>query len=103
MYRDFSDSFVPARGIDSIAVSPAIVFLATCPQCQREQLQRGFTAADLMGLLYSGYPVQAYCVFCEASWPVGLQKRVELGEMVAAVCGLRDHSHQQSIDTQNFR
>ena len=86
-----------------MTVSPEIVFLATCPRCQCEQLQHGFTAADLMGLLYSGYPVQAYCVFCERTWPVGLQKRVELGEVVAAVCGLRDHAHQQSEVTQNFR
>jgi hypothetical protein len=86
-----------------MTVSPEIVFLATCPRCQCEQLQHGFTAADLMGLLYSGYPIEARCASCYKSWPVELRKRVELGEVVAAVCGLRDHAHQQSEVTQNFR
>ena len=51
-----------------------------------EQLQDRFTAADLMRLLYGGYPVEAYCDFCDEFWTVSIQKRVELGEIVAAVC-----------------
>ena len=68
-------------------MSQAIAFAATCPQCKREQLQDGFTVADLMRLLYVGYPVEAYCAFCCEFWTVSLQKRVELGEVVAAACG----------------
>jgi len=68
-------------------MSARIVFAATCPQCKREQLQTGYTLSDLMRLLYGGYPVEAYCVVCEDFWPVTVQKRVELGEMVAAACG----------------
>jgi hypothetical protein len=68
-------------------MSQPLVFATTCPQCKREQLQEGFTVADLMILLYGGYPIEADCVFCKESWTVSLQKRVELGEVVAAACG----------------
>jgi hypothetical protein len=68
-------------------VSQAIVFASTCPHCECEQVQDGFTVADLMRLLYSGYPVEAYCVVCDEFWPISVQKRVELGEVVAANCG----------------
>jgi len=39
-----------------------------------------------MELLYVGYPIKAHCVSCGEVWTVS-QKRVELGEVVAAVCG----------------
>ena len=68
-------------------MAEALVFSAKCPQCGREQLQDGFTVADLMRLLYGGYPIEAYCAFCNAFWTVSVQKRVELGDLVAAVCG----------------
>jgi hypothetical protein len=38
-------------------------------------------------LLYGGYPIEAYCTFCDEFWIVSIQKRVELGEFVAAACG----------------
>ena len=69
-------------------MSARIVFAATCPRCKHEQLQTAYTVADLMRLLYGGYPVEAYCAVCEDFWPVAVQKRVELGEMVAAACGV---------------
>jgi hypothetical protein len=68
-------------------VSQAVDFSATCPHCKREQLQEGYTLADLMRLLYGGYPVEAYCALCDEFWIVSIQKRVELGEFVAAACG----------------
>jgi hypothetical protein len=68
-------------------VSQAIVFASICPRCNREQVQDGFTVADLMRLLYGGYPIEAYCVSCDQFWPVNLRKRVELGEVVAATWG----------------
>jgi len=68
-------------------VTQAVDFSATCPHCKREQLQDGYTLADLMRLLYGGYPVEAYCALCDEFWIVSIQKRVELGEFVAAACG----------------
>jgi hypothetical protein len=70
------------------AVTPAIVFVVTCPQCKREQLQHGFTITDLMGSLYDGAPIDAHCGSCEQVWAISRQKRSELGEVVAAVSGL---------------
>jgi hypothetical protein len=67
-------------------VSLAIDFSGTCPHCKREQLQEGYTLADLMRLLYGGYPIEAYCALCDEFWIVSIQKRVELGEFVAAAC-----------------
>jgi hypothetical protein len=40
-----------------------------------------------MILLYGGYPIEAFCEFCGEFWTVSLHKRIELGEVVAAVCG----------------
>ncbi len=68
-------------------MSHVIEFAATCPRCKREQLQESFTLADLMGLLYGGSPIKAYCSSCDGFWTVNVQKRVELGELVAARCG----------------
>ena len=67
-------------------MSQAIVFASTCPRCEREQVQDRFTVADLMRLLYGGYPVEAYCAICDSFWPVSIQERVELGDVVAVAC-----------------
>lgn len=75
-------------GVACPVMSQAITFGSTCPHCKREQLQDRFTAADLMRLLYGGYPIEAYCAACDESWPVSIQKRVELGDLVAAICAL---------------
>jgi hypothetical protein len=64
-----------------------IVFAGTCPRCGHEEVQDGFTVADLMRLLYGGFPIEAYCTACEEFWTVSVHKRVELGEMVAAAWG----------------
>jgi len=68
-------------------VSQAIAFAATCPQCKREQLQDDYALADLMSLLYGGCPIEGHCVFCDQFWTLSVQKRVELGEAVAAAWG----------------
>ena len=75
------------NALNSPAVSQAIVFVETCPRCKRERVQEEFTVADLVRLLYGGYPIEAYCPECDVFWPVSLQKRVALGEVVAAAWG----------------
>jgi len=67
-------------------MSQAIVFVSTCPSCNSEQLQDAFTVAALARLLEGGHPIEAYCTICEAFWPVSLQKRVELGQVIAVTC-----------------
>jgi hypothetical protein len=43
-------------------MSLAIGFASTCPHCERERVQDRFSVPDLMRLLYSGYPIEAYCM-----------------------------------------
>jgi hypothetical protein len=62
----------------------AIVFVSICPRCKRERAQDALTIADLVRLLNGGYPIEAYCGSCDEFWPISLQKRIELGEVVAA-------------------
>jgi len=66
-------------------MNQAIVFVSTCPTCEREQPQDAFTVPDLVRLLNGGYPVEAYCVPCDKFWSISVQERVELGEAVAVV------------------
>ena len=65
-------------------MSQAIVFVSICPRCKREQPQDALTIADVARLLNGGYPIEAYCGPCDEFWPISLQKRLELGEVVAA-------------------
>ena len=68
-------------------MSHAIVFASTCPHCRRDQSQDGFTVTDLLRLLEGGYPIEGYCVICDKFWPITLQERVRLSELVAASHG----------------
>ena len=52
----------------------SIVFVSTCPSCRREQPQDAFSVADLLRLLSGGYPIEAYCVPCDAFWPIDLKE-----------------------------
>jgi hypothetical protein len=79
----------------------AIVFAAACPRCEREQLQEGYTIAELSTLLDSGDPVEAYCEFCDQFWTLSLPKRVELSEFVAAAYeGTSPHTPRTLEDEQ---
>ena len=65
-------------------MSEAIAFISICPRCRREQLQTGFTRVELERLFNGGHPIEAHCVPCQEFWPISLEKRIELGEIVAA-------------------
>ena len=65
-------------------MSQGIVFAERCPHCNREQAQEGYTVAELMKLLSGPHPIEAYCAYCAEFWTVSAEKRVELGEIVAA-------------------
>jgi hypothetical protein len=74
----------PRRVQFRAVVGQVIVFASTCPTCKREQSQDGYTLESLHRLLQGGYPIEAYCTICNEFWSISLQKRVELGERVAA-------------------
>lgn len=64
-------------------MSEAIVFASMCPICKCEQVQYSFNVASLHRLLQGGYPIEAYCETCDEFWSIGVEQRVELGEIVA--------------------
>ena len=63
-------------------MNEAIVFASMCPVCKDEQVQYRFSVASLHRLLKAGHPVEAYCETCDEYWLIGVQQRVELGEIV---------------------
>ena len=38
---------------------------------------------DLVRLLKGGFPIEAYCAYCDEYWPVSIHQRVALREVVA--------------------
>ena len=74
------------------AMNENIIFVSTCPTCEREQPQDAFTVPDLLRLINGGYPIEAYCVPCDKFWSISVQERVELGEAVVS----KGHPKQSS-------
>jgi hypothetical protein len=65
------------------AMNQTIIFVSTCPTCEREQPQDAFSVPDLLRLINGGYPIEAYCVPCDKFWSISVQERIELGEAVS--------------------
>jgi hypothetical protein len=65
------------RGADS-RMHESIPFTSTCPKCQVQQTQRGFSRAALGRLLHSGHPIEAYCVTCDEFWAISPRERAAL-------------------------
>jgi hypothetical protein len=62
----------------------SIPFTSTCPKCQVQQTQRGFSRAALGRLLHSGHPIEAYCMTCDEFWVISARERAAL---VAGLAG----------------
>jgi hypothetical protein len=62
----------------------SIPFVSTCPKCNEQQPQRGFSRTALDRLLRAGHPIEAYCVACDAFWSVSLEERREIAERISA-------------------
>ncbi|HTC16432.1 MAG TPA: hypothetical protein VK695_11585 [Steroidobacteraceae bacterium] len=68
-----------ARWLSGSALAPEPAsFTSICPQCRSEQLQRGFTRAELLRLLDGGHVIEAYCVGCFQFWPIDRAARSAL-------------------------
>jgi hypothetical protein len=72
--------------MEGCAMRQAIVFVSMCPNCKGQQLQDAFAVEDLVRLLNGGYPLEAYCVPCDEFWPLSVEERIELIEVVGADC-----------------
>jgi hypothetical protein len=62
----------------------SIPFISTCPKCNEEQPQRGFSRSALDRLLRAGHPIEAYCVACDEFWSVSVEERHDIAERLAA-------------------
>lgn len=60
-------------------------FTSTCPRCQREQHQGGFSRGSVQRLLEKGLPIEGYCLMCDQFWPVGAPERAELAKAVSSL------------------
>ena len=56
----------------------SVPFTSTCPKCQLQQAQQGFSRAALGRLLKGGYPIEGYCEGCDEFWPISPAERVAL-------------------------
>ena len=65
------------RGADN-CMHESIPFTSTCPKCQVQQTQRGFSRAALGRLLNSGHPIEGYCVTCDEFWVISPRERAAL-------------------------
>jgi hypothetical protein len=55
-------------------------FAAVCPKCKDVRFQRGYTPRSLFRLLGRNQPIEAYCVVCDAFWPISAKERRALVE-----------------------
>jgi hypothetical protein len=56
----------------------SVPFTSTCPKCNLQQAQQGFSRAALGRLLKGGYPIEGYCEGCDEFWPISPAERVAL-------------------------
>jgi hypothetical protein len=64
----------------------SIPFTSTCPRCNEQQPQRGFSRSALDRLLNAGHPIEAYCVACDEFWSVSVEERRDIAGRLAAAC-----------------
>lgn len=60
----------------------AVVFTATCPKCKNVRAQRGYSPRSLFPLLGSKRAIEAYCVSCDAFWPISAKERLVLAKTI---------------------
>lgn len=56
----------------------SVSFKSTCPKCNLQQVQQGFSRAALGRLFKGGYPIEGYCESCDEFWPISPAERVAL-------------------------
>ena len=52
-----------------------LIFVSTCPSCERQQLQHGHTRRALTKLIEYRQIIDAYCLECDVVWPVTAEER----------------------------
>jgi hypothetical protein len=55
-----------------------------CPRCKVVRSQEGFGRRTLLRLLEHNQPIEAYCVFCDAFWPIRFSERAALARALGS-------------------
>jgi hypothetical protein len=66
------------------AMDDSISFASVCSRCGQQRPQRGYTRTALLNFFNSDYPIEAYCVKCDAFWPISPEERICIAEALAA-------------------
>jgi len=53
-------------------------FSSECPKCRRDRMLTGYARDELAELLESGADIEAYCMGCDAHWPISTEERADL-------------------------
>jgi len=75
---------IAAWGTDRLPMTKPVSFFSTCPTCGRQQLQLAYTRRALISLLRNGNIIDAYCLACDAVWPVNAEERNLVVAAIAA-------------------
>lgn len=51
---------------------------AECPKCGHERAQEDYERDELVQLLRSGAPIEAYCGSCDEHWELSTEERADL-------------------------
>lgn len=62
----------------------SVPFTATCPKCQQQVLQHGYSRIVLFGFLDMLHPIDAYCPGCDELWPISAEERHAIGASLIA-------------------
>jgi hypothetical protein len=55
-----------------------VPFTSMCPACGQMRPQDGYDRGSLLRLLRGGYPVEAYCAWCDEYWSIDVPERATL-------------------------
>lgn len=61
-----------------------VLFTSTCPKCQQQVLQHGYSRLVLVAFLDMLHPIDAYCPACDQLWSLSAEERHTIGTNLAA-------------------
>jgi hypothetical protein len=62
----------------------SVPFASTCPKCQQQVLQHGYSRVALFAFLDMLHPIDAYCPACDQLWPLSAEERHTISASLAA-------------------
>jgi hypothetical protein len=61
-----------------------VIFTSTCPKCQQQVQQDGYSRVVLFSFLDMVHPIDAYCAACDELWAINAEERHAIAESLAA-------------------